>query len=151
MIKPIKGNIGSFIKFTSVAVGSAGVDWIVFALLNLGGVSPLHSQMIARISGGVFSFLINKTWSFNNREKRGLVIEGRRFIILYAVSYVLSISMFYSMTEYLGWSEYVAKLVSDTLIYFFNFTVMNVYVFHMREGATERMRNAWQKVKKREA
>lgn len=151
MLELIKVNIGSFIKFTSVAVGSACVDWLVFTTLNLNGLLPLYSQMIARITGGIFSFLINKNWSFDNREKRGLVIEGRRFLLLYAISYALSISMFYSMTAYFQWSEYIAKLISDTLIYFFNFMVMNVYVFHNRQGASERVKSALKRAKRRGA
>ena len=147
MFKYLKGNAGSFLKFTSVAVGSAGVDWVVFVTLNFAGLSSLYSQMIARVSGGIFSFLTNKSWSFNNREKRGVVIQGRRFLALYAISYVLSISMFYSMAEYLEWSEYIAKLISDTLIYFFNFAMMNAYVFHIRRGASERLKSVLRKTK----
>ena len=142
MLKFIKGNVGSFFKFTLVAVGSAGVDWLVFIALNFAGLSSLNSQMIARISGGIFSFLTNKNWSFKKREKRGVVIQGRRFLALYATSYVLSISIFYFMTVYLEWSEYIAKLISDTLIYFFNFLMMNAYVFHIRQGASGRLKDA---------
>ena len=95
--------------------------------------------MTGRITGGVFSFTCNKFWSFNAKGSRRLTIEARRFLALYAVSYVTSVSTFYVLTKSFGVDPVIAKAISDTAIFFFNFVVMRLYVFHQRLGVSARI------------
>lgn len=145
----IKKTATRFTKFSTVAIGSAAVDWCVFTALSFSGLLPLHSQMVARVAGGLFSFISNKNWSFESGGKNRIPIEGRRFLTLFAVSYCLSISLFFVMTAFFGWSIYFAKFVSDSLIYCFNFVIMNIYVFHNRKGFTDLIIHCWKSVSQR--
>ena len=127
-----------FAKYGTVALGSAVTDWIVFTALVIPGLtSPLIGQMISRIAGGVFSFSVNKFWSFKSKEGKHLVKEGRRFLLLYGFSYCLSISVFFVLTEVAGVPAFIAKLATDSAILIINFFVMNHYVFHVRAGFSQ--------------
>ncbi len=104
------------------------------------GVSPLYAQMTGRVIGGVFSFTCNKFWSFDAKGSRRLTIEARRFLALYVFSYLTSVSAFYVLTESAELQQIAAKAVSDTAIFFFNFVVMRLYVFHQRLGISSWVR-----------
>lgn len=117
-----------FVKYGGVAAGSAAADWIVFVALHALGLNYLVGQVISRIAGGVFSFLMNRYWSFR-AGARGVTVQGRRFLILYGFSYVLSLTLLYVQVDLFGLGAYLAKLVSDGLVFVVNFVVMNNYVY----------------------
>jgi putative flippase GtrA len=131
-------------KYGLVAVGSAASDWVIFTVLVTTGLAhPLVGQMISRIAGGVFSFTANKYWSFKSAEDRKLVMEVRRFLLLYAFSYCLAIVIFYVLFDLLQIQAFITKLATDTLIFFVNYILMNGYVFDGRDGISARMKTVF--------
>ena len=123
-----------FTKYVSVSIGSAVTDYAIFTLLLFTGFGTLPSQMVARIGGGLFSFTMNKYWSFNAKLPRTVVLEGRRFIILYVFSYFLALSVLYLLIEAFGFGAYVAKLIADIVSFILNFFIMKQYVFSGNTG-----------------
>ena len=119
-----------FLRYIVVAFGSAIIDWLIFSILiffSLG--SPLFCLMLSRVSGGVFSFISNKYWSFSSFDQRKLGSESRRFLILYGFSYLLSIVIFFMLTKLSFMSIYLSKLMTDSIVFLVNYAVMNLYVF----------------------
>ena len=92
--------------------------------------------MTARVLGGAFSFIINRNWSFNARDGGHLTRQGRRFILLYAISFCLSVSLLYILVEMIGAPKYLAKLLADGTCLIVNFITMRTYVFKDRAGFT---------------
>jgi putative flippase GtrA len=123
-----------FSRYTVVAVGSAFVDWIIFMLFNWFGEPPIVAHMIGRIGGGLFSFGLNKVWSFGENPATTLIVSGRRFLLLYAFSYVVSVSLFAFFANGLELSKYVSKFLADGTGFCINFVVMKHYTFHDRTG-----------------
>ena len=124
-----------FGRYCSVALAAAASDWLVFALLVSGlGLAPLLSLMTARIVGGLSSFLCNRYWTWGANRQIALTQQGRRFVLLYAFSYALSVGLFWLLTDVLFFSPYLGKLVTDLSCFMINFLVMNSYVFHSRPG-----------------
>lgn len=111
-------------------------DWLVFISLTSLGLLPIQAQMAGRLTGGICSFASNKFWSFEAKGSSRLTIEARRFLGLYAVSYLLSMVSFYALIQIAYLDPVYAKLISDGLIFIFNFVVMRLYVFHDRHGVT---------------
>lgn len=126
--------VKSFGKYSSVAIGSAGVDWVVFIIMHQLGNSVLVAQAVSRISGGGFSFLTNRYWTFSSGEKRHITVQGRRFILLYLFSYAASLSIIYFCVDIMGVNIYYAKLTSDTICFVLNYVIMQSYVYHNRRG-----------------
>jgi len=124
-----------FGQYCSVAVLAAGGDWLVFALLaSVAGIDPLASLMTARIVGGLLSFISNRNWTWGGRRQIAVTQQGRRFLLLYAISYALSVTLFRLLTEGLALPPYPAKLATDLGCFVVNYLVMNAYVFHARAG-----------------
>lgn len=122
-----------FFKYGGVAGGSALMDWLTFLALTFFGLSPVVAQIFSRIAGGLFSFICNRYWSFNAGKENGITLQGRRFLLLYAFSYCLSIGLLSALLM-LGIPTYGAKLLADTTCLTVNFSVMNFYVFNDRPG-----------------
>jgi putative flippase GtrA len=124
-----------FGRYVSVALLAAGGDWLVFALLtSIAGVAPLIGLMTARVAGGLLSFLSNRYWTWGANRRIALSQQGRRFLLLYAFSYVLSVALFRLLTAVLLLPPYPSKLATDLGCFVINFLVMNFYVFHARVG-----------------
>lgn len=119
---------GQFLRYVGVAVAAAGADWVVFAVALAGGAWHLHAQALARVAGGLCSFVANQRWSFQAGQGDGLR-QARRFGALYAVSYVLSLSLLYLLVDLGGGDPYLGKLAADGLCFVFNFAVMRSWVF----------------------
>jgi hypothetical protein len=56
------------------------------------------------------------------------MIEAWRFLVLFIASYTLALSLFSAFTLW-GARPYLAKVVTDTACFFFNFLVMRVWVY----------------------
>ena len=122
-----------FVQYCSVAALAAGADWLVFALLASAiGLDPLASLMIARVVGGLASFVSNRHWTWGQNRQIALTQQGRRFLLLYAGSYLLSVTLFRLLSGALP--PYPAKLLTDLGCFAVNYLAMNAYVFHARGG-----------------
>lgn len=128
-----------FGRYGSVALLSAAGDWAVFSLLeSFAGIGHLSCLMTARASGGLLSFVGNRHWTWGARRQIAVTQQGRRFLLLYAFSYLLSVALFSILTGVSRLSPYPAKLITDALCFMVNFMVMNHYVFHARKGVLGR-------------
>lgn len=130
-------------KYGGVAGGSAVADYAVFSVLLFFGAGVMPAQMFARISGGVFSFFANKYWSFKTKGAGTIKTEGRRFMVLYAFSYVLALLLLYLLTKHAGVGPYPAKITVDVTCFMLNFLVMRSYVFGSGLGLRLSFRHLW--------
>ena len=135
-------------QYSVTAVASAVCDWLVFTSLVFIGFNFIFAQMISRIFGGVLAFFLNRSWSFQNIEGHHISIQGRRFFLLYALSYSLSIFLLYVFTEWLHIQGFLSKLVADTLCFAVNFLLMRFYVFGPSEGIIARLYSIWRTIMK---
>lgn len=134
-----------FSKYGEIALASAATDYVTFTILGWSGFGAVTAQMVARLAGGVFSFAANKYWSFETGSHGRIVKEGRRFLLLYAISYTLSIFLFTALLNVGGLSRYPAKISTDLICFVFNFAVMKFYVFSGVTGITARLRAVFNK------
>jgi putative flippase GtrA len=124
-----------FVSYCSVALLAAGVDWLVFmVLISAFGLWSLSSLMVARIAGGLTSFLSNRYWTWGANRQITLTQQGRRFVLLYVLSYTLSVALFRLLTEAFLLIPLLSKLATDISCFVINFMLMNFYVYHARVG-----------------
>ena len=116
------------LKYMIVAALSAASDWVVFVLLFAAFDWPLLAQATSRIVGGVISFCVNKYWSFQSRQHARASVEAPRFLVLFVVSFLLSLSLFSGLI-FIKVQPYWAKLLTDTTCFFLNFLVMRFWVY----------------------
>jgi putative flippase GtrA len=137
-----------FTKYGGVAAGSALIDWLCFTVMGFLGSGYLAAQIVARIAGGLFSFVLNKNWSFDQRGGH-IVTKGRRFLILYVFSYCLSLTLLITLVEGLSLNPFIAKAISDVACFVVNFLVMQSYVFNSRPGFSAFIEERWKSLRKR--
>ena len=94
----------------------------------ISGIGPITSKNTSLCT------FANKTWTFDARSHGHLTVQGRRFLLLYAFSYVLAVGILYLMVDILDVTPYVGKAASDVSCFVVNFIIMSIYVFHSREG-----------------
>ncbi len=133
-------SVNQFSKYGGVAVGSAVTDYATFSVFFTLGSGMLPAQMIARIAGGLFSFFFNKYWSFGAQSPRALIIEGRRFLLLYGFSFLLALIILYTLTEQFEFTPYPAKIIADVVCFIVNFIIMRRYVFSGKQGLRDYFR-----------
>lgn len=133
--------LSKFAKYGGVAAGSASVDWGAFVAAYALTSDHLVAQIISRIVGGFFSFALNKLWSFDSGRTGHITVQGRRFLLLYGASYMLSISLLYLQVDFLGRNPYVSKLLADGACFLVNFAAMHLYVYRSRPGFTSVLRS----------
>jgi len=122
-----------FVFYFIAALSSAASDLLAFTALMHLGVYFFYSQMISRVVGGVISFIINKNFSFNTNRKRTL-IEIRRFLLLYFVSFNLVLLLLWLVHEKWDLPLLYAKPMCDSIGFVFNFFVMKLYVYAQTRG-----------------
>jgi putative flippase GtrA len=131
-----------FTKYGSVAIGSAFTDYLIFTLLLFSSFGTLPSQMFARFGGGLFSFFINKYWSFSAKAPHSVIVESRRFTLLYIFSYFLALGILYLLVEKIGLGVYLSKIIADITSFIINFIVMRQYVFSGNTGIIHLIKTA---------
>jgi putative flippase GtrA len=137
----LSGIFRKFAKYSGVAAGSVAIDWTVFMTLSLLGGTYLFCQALSRIAGGVFSFIANRYWSFSSNRSKHITVQGRRFVLLYAFSYALSLCSMYFFVDMVHLPVYWSKLSSDALCFVINFIAMHSYVYSQREGLVSSANN----------
>jgi len=121
-------------KYGGISVGSALTDYAVFSALFFMGSDVMTAQMVARLSGGAFSFILNKYWCFDASSRAMIIQEGRRFVLLYTFSYILALTVLFILNEKLEVPVYLAKIAADVSCFVVNFIVMRSYVFSAGRG-----------------
>ena len=137
-----------FFKYCGVAATSALIDWIIYVVLVYHGVYFVNAQVASRLFGGAYAFIGNKYWSFSKRDHISMPIEGRRFLLLYVFSYGLSLTLLWLFGSGLELNVFVAKLITDSSCFVFNFVLMQAYVFHDRLGLSAGLRKIIQQFRK---
>ncbi len=129
------------INFTLIAIISSVIDVglftilynifsnIVFTMVNLNVISAL-SNVIARVSSGIFNFSMNKMVAFKSRgnAKKQLV----KYILLFITQMCIS-TFLVSMASNLPINITVAKIIIDFTIFFVNYFVEKRFIFNATE------------------
>ena len=132
---------GSFFKFMASSLTSVVVDQGLFNLLNLvvfsNGVEKkadliLASTVIARVFSSVFNFWMNRKMVFKHKGSAGKTFL--RYVILSVIVMLLSAGGTWLLGQ-TGMSSTVAKLITDTLLYFVSYRFQAGWVF--REETNE--------------
>jgi hypothetical protein len=117
-----------FCLYSFSAILSVLGDYVVFFILENLGLHFLFCQGTSRIAGGAIAFLFNKKFSFSFlMSSTGETLK--KFIILYGVSYSISLSLIYLFNQIFLLESFYAKIIADTSCFIFNFFCMKYYVY----------------------
>ena len=127
--------LGSFIKFMASSLAGVVIDHGIFNLLNLvvfangaakSGKIILISTVIARVISACVNFLLNRKLVFKDKGQAGKAFL--RYVIL-SVAIMLASACGTWLLGKTGMSSTVAKLITDTLLYFASYRFQERWVF----------------------
>ncbi|WP_226911369.1 bifunctional glycosyltransferase family 2/GtrA family protein [Gallaecimonas mangrovi] len=118
-----------FLRFTGVGLASAGLDYLLFALLYMVSGEILSAMVVARVCSAIFNFSCNRLWVFGS--KGNLWKEASRYsalaLCLVALGYGLT-KAFYG----LDLSPFIGKPLAEVIIAAVSFIAQR-YVVFLRE------------------
>ena len=134
--------MGGFIRFMGSSLICVLIDQGVFNLLNLAvfgngarkaGSLILLSTVIARVVSAMVNFLINKNLVFHQKHSGGQTIV--KYFALSCGIMLASAAGTWLLSR-AGMSSTVAKVITDTLLYFVSFRLQQRWVFGKEDGPT---------------
>ncbi len=127
----------SIVKFLLVGGCSTGLDFVIYMLLSL-RLPITVSKGISMILASVFSYVVNKQYSFENKEKTNAVYLIK-YYLTFAANFAVNLSVNYLVYSSTGYklAAYVFATVCGMTV---NYLGQRFFVFTSTEK-TEREQN----------
>jgi putative flippase GtrA len=122
-----------FLKFLVSGLSSAAVDVALFAsffylLFQKNPGTAFVAGVLARLLSGVYNFLINHFWVFQN-GRAALGKNGSRYVTLFLVQMLVSSALTWLAANWLPGNTVLWKIVFDALIFFGSYLIQKHVVF----------------------
>lgn len=115
----------TFAKFGIVSLSTTGLDYLLFALFRTVLSLPLYvAVFVARALSSFTNYMLNRKVVFAAGDRLSIVKYYALAVVIAALSY-LGIRLFSA----LGLNEYLAKIISDTTLFLFSYTVQHRVIF----------------------
>ncbi|MCG8067678.1 MAG: GtrA family protein [Candidatus Thiodiazotropha taylori] len=125
-----------FLRYLLVGGASWVVDFLVF-FLSYSHIGIVPAQTLARIVGALVAFAGHKLIVFEDRQFTPQAMRQQivQYLILWLVSYTLSVILLLGFIELLQLHPVAAKLITEAIIIVINFVTMRRYIFASKAGA----------------
>lgn len=125
-----------FLRYLLVGGASWVVDFLVF-FLTYSHIGIVPAQTVARIVGALVAFAGHKLIVFEDRQFTPQAMRQQivQYLILWLVSYTLSVILLLGFIELLQLHPVAAKLITEAIIIAINFVTMRRYIFASKAGA----------------
>src|ERR1035437_4969048 len=124
------------LRFSSVSLMAALLDNLIFYLVWKRSGHILGAQVAARLVSGVFYYSMVRARVFASREAHRVLLP--KFLLLVVSSGTASYLGIHYLTTQLNVTAMPAKLFVETLLFFVNFTVQRLFIFHGRQAGSVR-------------
>jgi len=142
MQKVIKNNVNynlfslhekykSLFRFMVVGCINTGVDFVTFTLMHaISGYDALICQVAGYSVGIINSFILNKLWTFENRNSiSGTTIQMYRFLFINIISLGISLLVLRILSVSYGLNIYFSKLLITGIVQVMNYIGYKFFVF----------------------
>ncbi len=121
-------------KFLIVGGFSTILNYAIFyGLYKLIGIYYLLSSAIGFLSGVVFGYFFNKTWTFQSKSKARMEIV--KYYLVYIFSLFFSLVILRIEVEYFMINPLIANIITISITTIINFAGTKFFVFRAK-GAT---------------
>lgn len=120
------------IKFSIVGIINTAVDFTVFVLLNkIFGIYFLHSQVFGYVAGIINSFILNKIWTFGDKEiNKKTTTQFIKFIFINLVSLSITLVGMNIFVNYFNIDVIMSKVMVIFLSQIINYFGYKIVVFN---------------------
>lgn len=124
-----------FAKYFIIGFSGVFLDLGSLVLLKeVFGWAPIGAVIVNQAFLLVYVFLLNKYWSFRNKEMPHKQIV--RFLTLAGGNYIISVSAMYIFNHKLGFDYRLVRLVTIALAVSWNFFLYKYWVYRLEKPAT---------------
>jgi len=120
--------LGSFAKYSGVGFLSFLIDYAIFLVLVF--IFPTYfivAHISSRICSGVFNFIVNKNYVFNNNQNYAKPLI--KYLMAVVVSLALSTFLLYVFVEMVLFKTAIAKICAEASTFILNYYVLKNFVF----------------------
>ena len=131
--RPFKDSIRIFsglLKYILASITSAIIDLALFTILNITvfkvyALGLFLSTVLARITSGIFNFLLNQRWVFKGKKDKS---EAIKYLILFISQMIIS-GMLVSFLSTLILNATLSKLIIDFLLFLISYFIQKNLIF----------------------
>ena len=125
--------INQLARFAVIGVANTGIDFTVYFSLTRGwqfwAKWYLVANLIAFITANVFSFIMNKNWTFNNRKYSDYHKQYLKFLLVSLGALGIVEFVLYIFVDALQLHDLLGKIVGILLALVWSFTVHRNWTF----------------------
>jgi len=116
------------LRFCTVGLLNTIVDFGLFSLLIFVGVPYWISQILSYIAGVTNSFIFNRTWTFQVKQKTKFY-EVAKFIVVNTFSLVVSLGLLYIFHDKMQMTLWISKVLASSFGIIVNYFGSRLWVF----------------------
>ena len=125
--------LGQLSKFCLVGLGNTAVDFTIYISLTRGWEFWLYyylgANLIAFVVANIFSFVVNKSWTFKNKEYSSYHWQYLKFLIVSLGALVIVEITLFVFVDWLGIYDLVGKVVGIVLSLLWSFAIHRRWTF----------------------
>ncbi len=122
-----------FFRFVIVGVINTGINYLVFnGLCKLVGINYTISYAIGYAAAIINSFILNKVWTFGNRENKKTTYQFIQFVIINIISLCVSTGGLVVCVKYLGLTKSIGFMIAISISLMINYICFKLWVFKNR-------------------
>jgi glycosyltransferase involved in cell wall biosynthesis len=119
-----------FLRFAAISLLSFLLDFSLFSLLYYLEGSIGWAVFGARVVSGLFNFKLNRHLAFKNKDSQWLALV--KYAALATVVAAVGYGMIWVSYHLAGVNVYLAKVVSEVVLYLLSFVVQRCFIFRSR-------------------
>lgn len=135
IIQFIKENetVIQFLRFNIVGILNTVITYIIYAVLVFSGAHYRVALISEYAFGTVFSFILNKIYTFNYNERASMYLFGK-MVLTYVVIFFANLGILDFCIKTLHMNEYLGQLLTLMLIVLLSFVFQKLFVFRKRNS-----------------
>ena len=120
-----------FLKSQVVSITATTVDFLLTLLMKeIVGLAYLPAHIAGLTSGGFTQFILNRNWTFKEKNKKNKEVI-LRFATIWILGFLINVSTVWILTAFLQWNYIVSKIITSLILAVtFNFYLQKKYVFN---------------------
>ncbi len=121
-----------FLRFATVGLFNTTIDFTVYIVLTRGLIffnkHYLTANFLAFLCANLFSFWANKSWTFNNEDKRKVFQYSKFFLVSVIALVAIQLTMYVGVSIF-GWWDLATKILALLFSVFINFIGSKFWAF----------------------
>ena len=116
-----------FTRFVIVGIATNLTLYVCYLLLTVVSLKPHAAMTITYGAGMAISFLLNRSWTFNDLGEKGSALS--RYVLVYVSGYVFNYLMLSALVDTLGFPHQVAQACLIVFLAIAFFLAQKFWVF----------------------